>query len=139
MSTEAMKQALDALVEVTGWQSLAPRCVWDEAIAAIRVLEKAIAETDKQEPVAWLDENEMKAITDIEKQAWIQSGRDELVKTYNIPLYIHAQPKKKEEALQQDNWQQYAKEGETAQDVIERERADCAALLELYKKLKQQL
>jgi hypothetical protein len=41
--------------------------------------------------------------------------------------------------LRQDNWQQYAKEGETAQDVIERERADCAALLELYKKLKQQL
>lgn len=55
------------------------------------------------------------------------------------PLYTRPQPKQKEEALHQDNWQQYAKEGETAQDVIERERADCAALLELYKKLKQQL
>ena len=127
MNIEEMKQALEALVEFTGWQSLAPPSVWDKAIAAIRVLEKAIAETDKQEPVGEVSGHDWSTgllYRDLEP---------------GTPLYTHPQPKKKEEALQQDNWQQYAKEGETAQDVIERERADCSALLELYKKLKQQL
>lgn len=34
-------------------------------------------------------------------------------------------------ATRSDNWRKYAKEGETAQDVIERERADSAALCKL--------
>jgi hypothetical protein len=41
--------------------------------------------------------------------------------------------------MEQDNWHVYAKAGESAQDVIERERGDSAALLELHKKLKQKM
>lgn len=32
----------------------------------------------------------------------------------------------------EDNWKQYAKEGETAQDVIERTRADLDSFVKLY-------
>ena len=45
------------------------------------------------EPVAWLEENSAKAMSDLEKQAWIQAGRDELVETYNRPLYTAPQTK----------------------------------------------
>jgi len=48
---------------------------------------------EQDEPIAWLEENSAKAISDLEKQAWIQAGRDELVETYNRPLYTTPQPK----------------------------------------------
>ena len=45
----------------------------------------------KQEPVAWLGENRMKAMIDLEKQAWVKEGRGNLVETYTIPLYTTPQ------------------------------------------------
>ena len=48
----------------------------------------------QDEPIAWLEENSAKAMSDLEKQAWIQAGRDELVETYNRPLYTTPQQRK---------------------------------------------
>lgn len=39
---KAARQALEALIELTGWQSLAPGYVWDEAQDAIPALRRAI-------------------------------------------------------------------------------------------------
>lgn len=50
MSIEAMKQALEALNEITGWQSLAPGYVWDEVEDAITALRTAIEQAEKQDP-----------------------------------------------------------------------------------------
>jgi hypothetical protein len=53
MSISAMKQALEALNEVTGWTWTGPMRVMDEVEDAITALRQAIAEAEKQEPVAW--------------------------------------------------------------------------------------
>lgn len=50
MSIEAMKQALEALEEVTGWTWAGPMRVMDEVEDAIIALRQAIAEAEKQEP-----------------------------------------------------------------------------------------
>ena len=41
------------------------------------------------ELVAWLHEEGFKAITDDEKDGWIQSGRSGVVSGYTMPLYTH--------------------------------------------------
>lgn len=38
-------------------------------------------------PVAWLRKDGLKAITDDEKQAWIESGNMNIVEDYTMPLY----------------------------------------------------
>jgi hypothetical protein len=51
MSIEAMKQALDALNEVTGWTWAGPMRVMDEVEDAITTLNQAIAEAGKQDHI----------------------------------------------------------------------------------------
>jgi len=41
----------------------------------------------EQEPVAWMRDDEMKAMVSDEKRAWILCGRSELIEDYNKPLY----------------------------------------------------
>jgi hypothetical protein len=41
----------------------------------------------EQEPVAWMRDDEMKAMVSDEKRAWILCGRSELIEEYNKPLY----------------------------------------------------
>ena len=48
MSIKAMKQALEALNEVTGWTWAGPMRVMDEVEDAITALRQAIAEAEKQ-------------------------------------------------------------------------------------------
>lgn len=50
MSIEAMKQALEALNEVTGWTWAGPMRVMDEVEDAIVALRQAIEAAEKQEP-----------------------------------------------------------------------------------------
>lgn len=52
-----------------------------------------VEQQEQDGPIAWLEENSAKAMSDLEKQAWIQAGRDELVETYNRPLYAKPQTK----------------------------------------------
>ena len=52
-----------------------------------------VEQQEQDGPIAWLEENSAKAMSDLEKQAWIQAGRDELVETYNRPLYTKPQTK----------------------------------------------
>lgn len=44
------------------------------------------------ETVAWMREDGMKAMTSLEKDAWVKSGRIELVKDYNKPLSHKLKP-----------------------------------------------
>ena len=54
MSIEAMKQARETLCEDRAWlESDAPERVWDANLNAMIALDEAIAEAEKQEPVAW--------------------------------------------------------------------------------------
>ena len=89
MTKELMEQVLDALKEALD------KPMWNrpKMEKAIQALEEALKQ-EQDEPVAWLEENDAKAMSDLEKQAWIQAGRDELVETYNRPLYT--KPKTKE-------------------------------------------
>jgi tetratricopeptide (TPR) repeat protein len=47
--------------------------------------------TQKQEPVAWMRDDEMKAMVSDEKRAWILCGQLELINDYNKPLYTSPQ------------------------------------------------
>ena len=87
MSIEAMKQALEALDEVTGWTWAGPMRVMDEVEDAITSLRQAIAEAEKQEPMAvWqLFEDGWDSIADPE---WMESL------PVGTKLYIHPQPKR---------------------------------------------
>jgi hypothetical protein len=84
MSIEAMKQALEALDEVTGWTWAGPMRVMDEVEDAITSLRQAIAEAEKQEPVAWAQFSEIGNLIDL---------LEEPCKGY-APLYTHPQPKR---------------------------------------------
>ena len=78
---EIMKQALEALENVYFDRP-------EEHIKRIITsLRQAIEQAEKQEPVAWMRDDEMKAMVAIEKQAWIEAGRAELVEDYNKQLY----------------------------------------------------
>ena len=89
MTKELMEQVLDALKEALD------KPMWNrpKMEKAIQALEEALKQ-EQEEPVAWLEDNDATAMSDLEKQAWIQAGRDELVETYNRPLYT--KPKTKE-------------------------------------------
>ena len=56
--------------------------------------------TGGQEPVAWMRNDEFKAMTDVEKRGWIAADEGKagcwsnVVKDYTIPLYTHPQPKR---------------------------------------------
>ena len=79
-----MKQALEALDEVTGWTWAGPMRVMDEVEDAITSLRQAIAEAEKQEPVAWAQFSEIGNLIDL---------LEEPCKGY-APLYTHPQPKR---------------------------------------------
>ena len=74
----------EALAKQEGQSNFLTQC---EALAS----ELKAIKQEQGEPVAWLGEGDMKAMTDLEKQSWIQAGRSELVETYNKPLYITTQ------------------------------------------------
>ncbi len=80
MSIEAMKQALEAL---EAYQHNGSVQLFDEAITSLR---QAIAEAEKQEPVAWVvyssSENDI---------VWADKGKR---LKQNTPLYTHPQPKR---------------------------------------------
>jgi hypothetical protein len=52
---------------------------------------------EQGEPVAWMRKDEFKAMTDVEKQAWMLADDywKEVVKDYTIPLYTTPQPAQK--------------------------------------------
>ena len=80
MSIEAMKQALEALEYVDNNYMSLPK-VGNEAITALR---QAIAEAEKQEPVAWMNKHgacKTSLFREVEAGA-----KDE----YTIPLYTHS-------------------------------------------------
>ena len=93
MSIEAMKQALEALRK-----AMQGNLVFDEAMEIFKKIEQAIAEAEKQEPVAWqvhpfdygIGHEGVYARTDRLEQveAWKRKG-------WNVqPLYTHPQPKR---------------------------------------------
>ena len=57
---EALKLALEALIELTGWQSLAPGYVWDETQDAITALRRALEQAQRQQAIDKMAENERK-------------------------------------------------------------------------------
>jgi hypothetical protein len=64
MSKEAMKQALEAMMQVSPSHHsmpnrVGPKEAFDKLMAAITSLRQAIAEAEKQEPVAWINEDEL--------------------------------------------------------------------------------
>ncbi len=78
MSIEAMKQWLSVLKAKDAWGS----SIREAKEKAITSLEQAIAEAEKQEPVAWKTD-------DIELYV-----REDKFGFYNIPLYTRPQPKR---------------------------------------------
>jgi hypothetical protein len=98
--TETLKLALDVWIKECESMPIVIRdgvqflMMSEESAVRIGSAIKNInASQPEQKPVAWLEENGAKAMTDLEKQAWIQAGRDELVETYNKPLYTTPQTK----------------------------------------------
>jgi len=102
----AMKLALDALNDAVLDYSMGKGAVIRHT-DAIKALEEALAKQEQRsvsehtgEPVAWMRKDEVKAMTDVEKQAWTasQQGVDgywsEVVKDYSIPLYTTPQQRK---------------------------------------------
>jgi len=85
MTIEAMKQALDAL-EQHGTPLLNHEDVYAASLTALR---QAIAEAEKQEPVAWIDRTCLKNLSD----DFEPTIGKRPVSEYDIPLYIHPQPK----------------------------------------------
>jgi hypothetical protein len=65
MSISAMKQALEALEDI--WGCLPTKKAWpqDQVDEAIQTLRQAIAEAEKQEPVAWIVDGEIKVRLDM--------------------------------------------------------------------------
>jgi hypothetical protein len=58
-------------------------------VATVRVESAAspASATKEREPVAWLRNDEMKAMPADEKAAWIEAGRLDIVADYTVPLY----------------------------------------------------
>jgi hypothetical protein len=103
MSIEAMKQALaeaQMLVmpvpakEVTALEIA--KAVSDRAVKLCTLLEQAIAEAEKQEPVAWIDRTCLKNLSD----DFEPTIGKRPVSEYDIPLYTHPQPKREPVACQ---------------------------------------
>ena len=151
MTKEVMKQALEALKEAQTNNDSAE--YWDRNKNVIKALEEALKQEQGEqlarlgwqeidcpicgggarafpkqkrgESIAWLEENSAKAISDLEKQAWIQAGRDELVETYNRPLYTKPQTKEWVKLTEEDkvlikhdaNYNQFMTAGEYADRV----------------------
>ncbi len=87
---EAMKQALEALDEVTGWTWAGPMRVMDEVEDAITSLRQAIAEAEKQEPVMGVEVKRIASGGFIGNVWWIHENLQEGV----FHLYTHPQPKR---------------------------------------------
>ena len=84
------------------------------------------------EPVAWTGWQQhpwSAALGHVRTLSFLQGEGYEEVPLYAAPPPSPAEP---------DNWQQYAKDGETAQAVIERHRGEQDALLTLLAKARQQ-
>jgi hypothetical protein len=85
MSIEAMKQALEALDAITDdvdGTGLNTNISFDKSLEAITALRQAIDQAEKQEPVAWMrDDN---AIADTH---WGKYGPNKVFES-DIPLYI---------------------------------------------------
>jgi hypothetical protein len=75
------------------WQARAalaqpePAPGWCKHCRQYTIEEPLLAAPTVVEPVAWLHEDGFKAITDDEKDGWIQSGRSGVVSGYTVPLY----------------------------------------------------
>ena len=72
--------ALDALIEVTGWQWVGPMRVMDEVEDAIAAIREALAEPE-QEPVAWMCADE-----DMTRKGYSRFSRN-CEGEWNIPVY----------------------------------------------------
>ena len=81
MTIEAMKQALEALEDAVDHL---PKPNSTECGYAITSLRQAIAEAEKQKPVAWAQFSEIGNLIDL---------LEEPCKGY-VPLYAHPQPKR---------------------------------------------
>ena len=92
MTIEAMKQALEALDEVTGWTWAGPMRVMDEVEDAITSLRQAIAEAEKQEPVATIRTWHKFGDQHAEFLDW-ELGLDKLPDGEHT-LYTHPKPKR---------------------------------------------
>jgi len=108
MSITAMKQVLSAIEFLTG--TSAPMTnqqkeCWPVLKDAITTLRTAIAEAEKQEPVAWLRTDGMKAMTNDEKEAWIESGNADISEDYTIPLHLTQAQDDEPEGPLVDGWQ----------------------------------
>ena len=77
---EALQMALDALIEVTGWQWVGPMRVMDEVEDAIAAIREALAEPE-QEPVAWMCADE-----DMTRKGYSRFSRN-CEGEWNIPVY----------------------------------------------------
>jgi len=90
MSIEAMKQALEAFDKQRLYfldrNDVAP----DHVYKAITSLRQAIAEAEKQEPVAWMHKETALLRKEINKPKGSDWDAD-----HWIPLYTHTQPKEK--------------------------------------------
>lgn len=84
-----IKQNADGSYTITDAHSTADIVRWlltqDSKETILYLLNETLAQPE-QEPVAWMREDEMKAMTSLEKDAWIECGRGELVGDYNKPL-----------------------------------------------------
>ena len=102
MSIEAMKQALEALVQNNqdwkaladsgdaGWWEAEETNLYKQTAQAITSLCQAIAEAEKQEPVAWYDSES--GWTDFHSFKPARKPSSPSAKW--LPLYIHPQPKR---------------------------------------------
>ncbi len=88
-----MKQALEALNEVTGWTWAGPMRVMDEVEDAITTLRQAIADAEKQEPAVYIPADALRQITPpllILRGVSLYGYRGDGL----TPLYTHPQPKR---------------------------------------------
>jgi hypothetical protein len=82
---EAAQQALEALEELNGWQSLAPP-VASQAGRQAAINLRAALEQPEQEPVAWMDPNS----GEVCRAHWLESHAPERdVDRFSCPLYTH--------------------------------------------------
>lgn len=101
----ALRMALEALEMVKAnaddWQERTGKEIkgWMQPVNnSITAIKEALQSNEQVEPVAWMRDDEMKAMVSDEKRAWILCGRSELIEDYTIPLFTHppvpmAQPK----------------------------------------------
>ena len=111
MSLEAMKQALEALEATMSTHGFL-EYIESAKEKAITSLRQAIAEAEKQEPVAWIEhEWSGSGLRHLHFERREQTLRDEVVNPIWTPLYTHPQPKQPLTDEQIDDiWNRYCDE-----------------------------